>query len=81
MDIHQPVSPHALVPHPLSPGSTCPPTQDANLPACTERGTEESSRLQYYCLKATHLPVLCQEKDPPGLVLAQNLCSCPSLPG
>ena len=81
MVIYQPASPHVLVPHPLSPGSTCLPTQDANLPACTERGTKESARLQLYCLKvrhlniivSKHLPVLCQEKDPPGLVLAQNL--------
>ena len=84
-NIHQPASLHALVPHPLSPGSTCLPTQDANLPACTKRGTEKSARLQYYCLKvrhlniivSKHLPVLCQEKDHPGLVLAQNLCTCP----
>ena len=65
MDIHQPVSLHALVPHPLSPGSTCLPTQDVNLPACTERGTKESARLllfnsnapKYYCFKAPACPV------------------------
>ena len=57
MVIYQPASPHALVPHSLSPGLTCPPTQDANLPACTERGTKESARIQLYCFKAPACPV------------------------